>query len=388
MKKKIIILNLIVCFLFSIFVFKPKAYESKENDYAYSTYVSEYENYHFSYKNVELFGNCNNSDEFYYNHCINNSKTIISYNVFSNQGKQYDVCCYSKNDSNVNRYIYICETNNIVERISGIKNFLDNICFDLIEKDLEKSAISTCSDVPRTFIDSIASATYIIDFPKLGYIVSRISLSEYSNSISSIFIAKVLSSFVPGIVANDNGLKYDRWKNHKGYVHLKVQEAFDANEEDGPGMLYGAEPYLKDYWPNNTPSTVTISSSIDGGTTLGYSTKDGFSLGGNITYGYSKAITVSNPVVNAQLDNSGNMAMWSYTYDKNREWTYDQEANIMYEISRDGNEMDFGDVILKLDYYFQVDRDGFYMKQNCYKTLELIARPLRNSIYEFNNGKI
>ena len=50
--------------------------------------------------------------------------------------------------------------------------------------------------------------------------------------------------------------------------------------------------------------------------------------------------------------------------------------------------MDFGDVILKLDYYFQVDRDGFYMKQNCYKTLELIARPLRNSIYEFNNGKI
>jgi hypothetical protein len=171
-------------------------------------------------------------------------------------------------------------------------------------------------------------------------------------------------------------------------VHITVEQAYDKNEAHYYGTRYGTIPYFKDFWPNNQPTTVTISSSLNTGLVLGYSKKDGFGIDGSISYGYSKSITYTNPHVNAQMSPNLLTAQWSYKYDKNRPWTHDQESNYMYEISSSGGNMLYGDVRLKLDYKFVVDRAGFYSQQPNEESLDLMVRIQNSRIYDFCNGMI
>lgn len=243
------------------------------------------------------------------------------------------------------------------------------------------------SSVPTTFIDAVATANITVDFAPYGYVVSRIAFSEYeANNQNSLFIAKVISTFVPGCVANSNGLK-NYTKNSYifgGYTHITLEQAYDRNDEIN-GIRYGATPYFKDYWPVNNPTTVTISSSTQQGVSYGLSTKDGFSIGGNISYGYSKSITTTEPQVSAQLAPNLKEAQWAYVFRSFGTFSFDQESNYMYEIGKAGNNMIFGDVRLKIDY--STTFLTFGIKEENY-SLDLMVRPSNGRIWDFSNGMI
>lgn len=136
----------------------------------------------------------------------------------------------------------------------------------------------------------------------------------------------------------------------------QYNEYMGPNDED---TRYGATPYLKDYWPNNYPSSITITSSVSFGLTIGVSTKTGFIIGNengasiSSSFGlqYTKSITQQEPHVNSQLDKTGKVAQWSYTYVKETNKSTDIEANILYEVANN-SDVSEGDVILFLDYNF------------------------------------
>lgn len=395
-KKKLLIFTILMAiFLFSNQTGKVYANEQK---------ILNLENYIINdecvtiQEEVEVYGNIlevNNKD---FMDIIDNGtdKIYIHYRTNYDIELPYDLLVIVKNNNELYHYEYLVKNENSDDEnylFNGIKNYLimykNEICKNYYN-EIDDAVICFNSSVPTTFIDSVATANFTTDFPKKGYITSRIAVSEYrANSNSSIFIIKVISSFVPGYVAKENGANYDPWRNDNGYVHITVGQAMDRNEEYYYGIRYGAIPYLKDYWPLNQPSTVTISSSFDAGLTLGYSQNNGFGVDLDlISYGYSKAITYSNPTVNAQLSSDLKTAQWSYVYDKNRPWTYDQESNYMYEISSSGNNMIYGDVRLTIDYKFVVDRGFPYSQQKNYTTLDLMVRPTQSKIWHFSNGMI
>ena len=353
-----------------------------------SKLLSYEQNYILISDEYEIYGNNKNLDEkdFYE---ISNSKYDKIYIHYStnNYYDEYDMKITVNIQGNLNSLTYSYKEGNQLPTITNFKNFLRFYSNELLSYN---NLISPASEYQGIFEDSVTSEIFVFDFAPKGYVTSRIYIKEYAaNSTSSLFIANAITTFVPGVVACDNDLDgYDKWKNYSGYVHMSVEEAYDASLEEYYGKRYGATPYIKDYWPVNVPGTVTVSSSINAGAVLGYSESDGFKVEGSASYGYSKSFTVSDPVVNAQFDNTLSKAMWSYQYKENTAQSYDQETNVLYEISTSGNGLLYGDIRLKLDYKFVVDRNGFYTKKTYNDSIDLIVRPSLKEIYGFCYGMI
>lgn len=326
-----------------------------------------------------------------------NDKIYVNYRTNYSVDIPYDMYIVLKVNGHINSYDYTLK-NSDIKLVNSIKDYL-TVNSELLKNEyieyLYENNVSTYSTVDDTFVDCGATAEYVFDFAPHSYITSRMALKEYkATDVSSLYILTVVSTFVPGRVAYENGNKnYNKWKNYSGYVHIDIEQAFDNNEEYYYGTRYGAIPYLKDYWPKNNVDEVQISSSYSHEFEIGVSDNDGLIVEGKYNYKYehSKTIITTNPYVNVQLGTDSKTAQWLYTYDDNINRTYDQVSSYMYEVGETNNNLLYGDVRAKIDYEFTVDRDGFYKKQTDDDSIDLVLRPRKTSglkIYKFNNGMI
>lgn len=255
--------------------------------------------------NLAVFGNQQNFSQKDFLNVVDlgGDKIYLNYRTDYEINLPYDLFVIVKNDGKTFNYEYRMAELNEDDLLENIKIYLrrnNNEILNVYNQTYNIATANINSSVPTTFIDAVANTNITVDFAPYGYIVSRIAFSEYeANNQNSLFIAKVISTFVPGYVASNNGLSnYEKYNNKSGYIHITLEQACDRNDEIN-GIRYGATPYFKDYWPLNNPTTVTISSSTQQGVSYGLSTKDGFSIGGNISYGYSKSITTTEPQVSA-----------------------------------------------------------------------------------------
>ena len=342
--------------------------------------------------NLAVYGNQQNFSQKDFLNIVDlgGDKIYLNYRTDYEINLPYDLFVVVKNDGKTFNYEYRMAELNEDDLLENIKIYLRRNNNEILNAYNQTYIIATASinsSVPTTFIDAVATANITVDFAPYGYIVSRIAFSEYeANNQNSLFIAKVISTFVPGCVANSNGLK-NYTKNSYifgGYTHITLEQAYDRNDEIN-GIRYGATPYFKDYWPVNNPTTITISSSTQEGFSYGLSTKDGFSIGGNISYGYSKSITMTEPQVSAQLAPNLKEAQWAYVFRSFGTFSFDQESNYMYEIGKAGNNMIFGDVRLKIDY--STTFLALVIKEENY-SLDLMVRPSNGKIWDFCNGMI
>lgn len=240
-------------------------------------------------------------------------------------------------------------------------------------------------------------------FDNKGYLTYNIAVAQYSAlSNSQLYIVTVNSTFVPGAHAREFGDKsYGLFYNYSGAVNITVERAFDRNEEYYYGIRYGGETYKKDYWPLTSPRTVTISSSVQAGLTLGYSFKNGFSkdgktqatsadIGLNISYGYSKSITTADPAVSVcPLSTNIDTIQWTYRYANywGESHVYNLQSNYMFELSEENNSMCTGDFRLKLDYQFNPKQGG--IARNFSHNADLfVGAGINHTIHNFNNGLI
>lgn len=348
----------------------------------------------------EIYGNSSLTDKEFRNIVNTGSpKIYLHYRTDRNIDLPYDALLEVKTTSKTYSYEFVekeaTDANSILNGISSFISKYSHILSGDKFYAIENNAPMTLSaEVPTTFIDCVVEKEYVVKFDKVGYIVYHIAVSRYTvNSESILFIVTVKSFFVPGVVAQKNGEEgYGNYKNAEGYVHMTVEQAYDANEEAFYGRRWGNIPYKKDFWPLNHPSTVTVTSSMNNGITLGYSTANGFSFGSNIVYGYSKAITQDNPAFSAQV-NSSNQAKceWNYAYDEDKAESYNLTTNYMFEISNSCAGLFIGDFRLKLDYNFVVGYKGFIKRFTKTRTtsadLMVRAGELRR-IYDFCSGMI
>lgn len=356
----------------------------------------------------EIYGNTTITDKDF-REIVNQgeNKIYLHYRTNKDIDLPYDALLRIKTDSKIYSYEFIEKEATDSDSICvGITDFLLNHS-EIINTDLSELGqeydVAVASDVPTTFIDCVVEKEYVMRFDDKGYIVYHIAVSRYTvDSESIIYIVTVNNSFVPGIVANKNNEEgYGKYKNQEGFVHMTVEQAYDANEEYYYGRRWGNIPYKKDYWPVNSPSVVTVTSSIQAGINLGYSFENGFSTegitigigssrGASISYEYSKSITREEPALTAQVNSANtDMCEWYYTYSSDTAETHHQQTNYMFEISNSRNGMFVGDFRLKLDYMFIVDKGALYKEKVNEGSVDLIVRAGEyKDIYDFCNGMI
>jgi len=386
-------------------LFGAKSVAAKSTDYISNSIIESLSTDEVEIKNdlFEIYGNCALTDKEFRDKVYEGSpKIYLHYRTDRNFDLPYDALLKVKTASKVYSYEFVeKEKSDAASILNGIKTFINKYS-DILNANnfLKSNAVKAASDVPTTFIDCVLEKEYVNRFSDRGYIVYHIAISEYKvDSESILYIVTVRNSFTPGIVAQYNGESgYGAYKNYRGFVHMSVEQAYDANESYYGDPRRGSVPYKKDYWPINQPSVVTITSSVQQGKTLGYSTKLGFSseglsIGGgvsgeySISYAYSKAITKTEPALSAQLNSSDTkICQWNFKYEEAAEETYHLETNYMFEIRNHGYEMSVGDFRLKLDYSFTVS-PGFFMTSAV--SADLIVRAgWRKDIYDFCDGMI
>lgn len=322
----------------------------------------------------EIYGNLNISESKFRDIVdYGNPKIYLHYRSNRQINLSYDALLVIKTQVETYSYEFVeKETDNPLSILKGISSFLEkyakiinNGSYYAIDNNIPMTLLS---DVPTTFVDCVVEKEYVMRFDDKGYIVYHIAVSRYiANSESIVFIVTVNNSFVPGSVAKKNNESgYGFYNNQEGFVHMTVEQAYDASEEYYYGRRWGNVPYKKDYWPINNPGVTTITSSIQAGVNLGYSFENGFSLdnisvsqnrnfGANISYGYSKAITRSEPALSVQVNSSNtDKCEWYYTYSENVSETNHMSTNYMFEISNSCRDLFVGDFRLKLDYKFVV----------------------------------
>lgn len=191
----------------------------------------------------------------------------------------------------------------------------------------------------------------------------------YDTSI--VYIVETKTEFQPGSILKANGLSgYDDAKNQEGYMHTSIKR------EPGYYSVSGFNPIGKDYWPVNSPGTVTVTSGFGIGATIGLSKKDGFS--GEITgnYSYSKSYTDSNPSLSAQTLITNTKYSWYYTYNGDKNETFHLESGMIVELKQGGYFP--GQFIFRHDFKMVTDRGFWYKAKTFYGDVERKINAYKN----------
>lgn len=231
----IIILSTFVILLVSLVSLNAKEYNYKELSNL-SEFIKKEKTF-YKTDNLFIIGNDKDYNEFSFKKIVKNEKDIIyiHYNADEKIKLRYDLIIYIKKESKIETLEYRSEDHNFSLKKS-LKNYLkskNDEILKLYNKNHKITFYSINDDIPRKFVDSLITKTFIIDYPTKGYIVSRMALSEYrASKRSNLYLLKTISTFVPGSVSLINGDdSYYDYYNVNGYVHIELEKSF---LEEGP----------------------------------------------------------------------------------------------------------------------------------------------------------
>ena len=215
--KKFICAFLVISFLWTNHT-SLKIEASNDYNVDLENYIIDDE-YQIVENNLAVYGNQQNFSQKDFLNVVDlgGDKIYLNYRTDYEINLPYDLFVVVKNDGKTFNYEYRMAELNEDDLLENIKIYLrrnNNEILNAYNQTYNIATASINSSVPTTFIDAVATANITVDFAPYGYIVSRIAFSEYeANNQNSLFIAKVISTFVPGYVAYNNGLT-----NYAGYL--------------------------------------------------------------------------------------------------------------------------------------------------------------------------
>lgn len=243
-----------------------------------------------------------------------------------------------------------------------VVNMKDKICeyFDfIISLSHENEYVTYSRNSAENGFEKIWNSRYIHEYKPYGYIIVTVDIFKYFNTEdNSLYVASMNADFTPGITASYNGIDgYEDYRITSGYFHV---EAMQAVEDLGPGQKrLGGIPYYKDSFPSSSSGVVTITSSVDRSFTFGYSYSNGFSTssgftveegktyGESILFGYSKSLTISDPIVSSQLSPTNtNKIQWNFEMvsEETKKITFPLDCGYIFDMD-ESNSQTYPDAI-------------------------------------------
>lgn len=256
----------------------------------------------------------------------------------------------------------------------------NNIChyFDYVNNVFSYDNVIVKQSEDDYFIP-LWSQNYLRTFMPYGYIsiIMNVYKHEYSSN-SDLYIACFDVSFTPGkvAIANDE-TGYEDYTITSGYFHLEAMQAIESVSY-GQDRL-GGVPHFKDAYPTSSTGMVTITSSVNTGFTFGYSydngfsTSNGFSIqegktyGLSIDFGYSKAITIDDPILSTQISPTNSEEyQWSFSMvsDQTKEITYMLSGGYLFEIDKRNNQSYDDAIALRTNFRLNFYKKGWWIFGN------------------------
>lgn len=332
--------------------------------------ITDQKYYFFKSSNLVVYGNHDNLQKNQINKYINEGNNVLIYDYYLDDN-------FGTNIFDLNSAVFYSNING--KRVDIINadcpNFND-FKNTIMEFYNEKSSLKL-ELISRTIDNNLFQPLYSGSFREVkkpyGYIDVIYTVKKYrANDVSSLYLVESKASFTPGKMAKDNGDKtYGNWYNNSGYFHVQGLQA--VNELNQATIRTGGIPKFKDAYPENSPGTITVSSSYSIGTTLGYSFTNGFSLdnitiskesslGLNISYGYDKSYTTSEPALSTQRSSiDSSIYQWTYTYNTSRNETNHLNTGYLFEMNNENHDLFEGDLSLTYAYKMTVKDKGWWV---------------------------
>lgn len=208
-----------------------------------------------------------------------------------------------------------------------------------------------------------------------GYLDVGVNVSKLENTeYNSLYFAQFSANFTPGIVASRNGEKeYENYLLQSGYFHV---EAMQAVEDLGPAdKRLGGIPYFKDAYPTSSTGMVTITSSVDKTFTFGTSFDNGFSTSNgyeiknglynstSVNLGYSKALTISDPLLSTQRSPSNSKEyQWNFNVQTKEvsSISYMLNCGYLYDMDETHSETYKDAIQLHFKYHMTLKQDTWF----------------------------
>ncbi|MDY4787817.1 MAG: hypothetical protein SO253_00700 [Bacilli bacterium] len=332
--------------------------------------ITEEKNYFYKNNGLVVYGNYGNLQKEQINEQINQGNTVLTYDYYleDNLGENIFDLNSAVMYSNVNG-----KRVDIINAQSLPFDDFKNVIHDFyIEKTFLKLSRFN-ADVNNELFEPLYSGSLREVKKPYGYLDVIYNVKKYrANETSSLYLVESKASFTPGKMAKDNGdSTYGNWHNYSGYFHVQSFQA--VNEINQETIRKGGIPKFKDAYPENSPGMITISSSYNVGLTLGYSFTNGFSLnnisasedksmGLNISYGYNKAYTTSEPALSTQRSSiDSSIYQWTYTYADPRNETNHLNTGYIFEMNNKNHDLFEGDFSLKYSYKMTVSDKGLWI---------------------------
>lgn len=284
---------------------------------------------------------------------INDNKIIINLD----EGESFDKETYLK--ENPDKYVIEYSKNNGTFSIFNIldQSLNENTIFINNEDDFEAESKSyfeivkskiRLSSIESDYMNIISSKSFRVYKKPYGYIDIDLDLLKYKfTKTTSLYILDTHASYVCGKMAKLNGdSSYEEYVKNINYLdYLKIGVYQCVDEVGYEELRYGGTPILKDYYPLNKPSTVTISSTYSIGLNFGKSTTIGFEgevLNASEEYSgqvelmasYSKTYTTTNPALSSQKDSEDTKKIqWSYIYNTQTYLTNHVQCGYIFEMN-------------------------------------------------------
>lgn len=310
-----------------------------------------------------VIGNYTNLDSLSIKKLVKKYEKVIIYSSNSNYHQKY----YVNVDDRIIENNFYGNENNTIE---DFYNFIKDI-------DIKISQPKKVFENENPLFSTIYTKSDRLSNKPYGYIDCNHDVLKYRvNDVSSLYIINLNTTFVPGIIAKINdSTGFSDYLLNSGYIHILPKRAYFEIYYDN--IRYGAQPYYKDAFPVNQPNMVTISSTFNEGLTLGYSFTNGFSLdniyaeveqntGLNISFGYSKSISLSNPSFSMQhgFENRDEV-QWNYQYHVNMEESFHFNSGYILEMSNDGGDLSEGSIAYDIEFK-TINKSKYYSLENTY----------------------
>lgn len=328
--------------------------------------ITDEKYYYYEGEDIVVFGNHDSLDRYEISRYISDGYKVFIYDFYLDDNLGYNVfdensaVLYSNLDK---RHVDILNLGELT--FSDFKNEIINFYNEKNTLDVQNR-----TSMETGLFEPLYSGSFREVKKPYGYIDVLYTVKKYrAKHESSLYLVESKASFTPGKMARDNGdTTYSNWYNHSGFFHAEGTQAI--NEIDQATTRKGGIPKFKDAYPENSPGTITVTSSYSVGATLGYSFTNGFSLdnitvsqntslGLNISYGYSKSYTISEPALSTQRSSvNPNIYQWKYTYNTQRNETNHLNTGYLFEMNNYNHELSEDDLTLIYSYKMTVHDNG------------------------------
>lgn len=325
--------------------FTRSAY-AKEVDFNIEKYLSNESSNVYSTEMFDIYNNVETLSENDLDDTLSNigDKFLVFYSL---EPKTSDEVCVDLQGKNIvvffktnilNKFSYKSNNENSLIVMSECNSYFMEKAEELYQEKIELYSLPSVLVETSAFVPYYMAQERFSNYDGYVDVQYEVNMLKDVTSVSDLVLVNCDVDFVCGAMAkeaNPNANYYKRKMHGAGstsFVKVFTEPAYETEPDEKEYLIYGGEHVVKDFWPLSSPESITLTSSFESSTNIGYSSKNGLSINSQIVTSYSKTYTTSNPGLSVQKNyNHVRGVEWIYIYYVATQTTFNARNGYLFE---------------------------------------------------------